>query len=285
MTRPREQLILAVSEKYEVVPGTWLGGLMDKKQNSLLKLPTGTETEIHISGKSFPCILRILEAREPVPEKLGTRTVLPEAETKMDETPPLFIQPSSLENTKTSVTVKIGETIALGGRLTLNGKASSDVIGDAVHLFFGSDQPELGVPARTEIARGIIARWGLTSALTESDLVAASDRLRSALDKRWPGARHRRELPLLHRLSSESGDSFLRGTLDWLVEGEGEVAVIDHKTTDIGPEVVGIRAAEHANQLSAYASAVGVAGMRGRVGTWLHFPMAGVLVEVVVGGI
>ena len=93
------------------------------------------------------------------------------------------------------------------------------------------------------------------------------------LDDKLPGHVRRTEVPLLHRLPE---GSLVRGFIDLLVEHDGAFIVVDHKNT-FDADV-----SHYAGQLRAYKAAVEAATGKPVKGTWIHLPLLGEMVEVVV---
>ncbi|MEO6028494.1 MAG: UvrD-helicase domain-containing protein [Candidatus Binatia bacterium] len=177
-------------------------------------------------------------------------------------------------------TVAAGLTVErYGDRLILSGDPEMQILGDAIHGFLAADRPTLDTDERRDIARGILARWGVAFALQPDDLLRASDRLRAWVDARFPGAIWHREWPLLHR---QPNGTIVRGTADLVIEHAGGYAVIDHKSFPGSAEQAAVRAVGFAGQLAAYASAVTAATGRPVTGCFVHLPVLGAMVPLTV---
>ncbi|MFN7989763.1 MAG: UvrD-helicase domain-containing protein [Thermoanaerobaculia bacterium] len=188
--------------------------------------------------------------------------------------PAAFVSASKVEATGAT-----GEPITLGPRLPLRSGTDMELLGDALHAFFGADRPDLSRTERLELAEGLIRRWGVSGALPAESFLAASDALSAFVASRWPEATWCRELPLRRRLPD---GSVLSGTADLVLETADGLVVVDHKSFPGSTAESLARAATHAGQLAAYAQTVSEAWGRPVLGTFIHLPIGGIVVPVVV---
>ena len=186
--------------------------------------------------------------------------------------PPAFVQPSVIEETGMVIAV---ETI--GERIPLHGRPEMDRVGNAVHAFLAADRADLSNARREEVAARLLDAWDLCSVLSSTDVVKASGALRAWIEERWPGAKWHREWPVARRL--ENG-SMLRGQVDLVLELEGGIVVIDHKTYPGDRDAAKIQAAGYAGQLAAYADAVALATTKPAVARYIHLPVLGQVLEL-----
>ena len=114
--------------------------------------------------------------------------------------------------------------------------------------------------------------------MAPADAVECARRLRSALNARFAPRRMLVEHPV--KLVQENGQ-VLHGGIDLLLETEAGWIVVDHKSSPRPRLKWTNEAVEHSGQLAAYARALRGAGLD-CAGCWLHFPVGGGLVEVVV---
>jgi hypothetical protein len=150
-------------------------------------------------------------------------------------------------------------------------------IGEALHGFFASDRPELGESARLELARGLLRRWGVAEHLTPEQALQASDALRRWADTRYTGASWHRELPMQHRLPV---GTVMRGVADLALLRTSDAAIVDHKSyAEARPDAI-VKAAAAAAQLRLYADALRAARGFAEISTWVHLPLAGIVVRV-----
>jgi ATP-dependent exoDNAse (exonuclease V) beta subunit len=188
------------------------------------------------------------------------------------EHPPAFLSPSSLEAAGTA-----GEPEQIGERLALAGSPDMNTLGEVFHRFFAADRPELSDDERRSLALGLLERWCLEQSLEAGALLQAGGALRAWAERQWPGAAWRREWPLARRL--ENG-TVLRGFADLVLELDEGFVLIDHKTFPGGREQAKERAAEYAGQLGAYVDAISAATGKDPIGSFIHLPVSGVVVEV-----
>jgi ATP-dependent helicase/nuclease subunit A len=168
-------------------------------------------------------------------------------------------------------------TDSLGDRLPVRGHWDEQSMGEAFHRFFAADTHGLAPDERVDIARRLVGVWRLQDSFDPASLVAASDRLRAFLDRRYPGAIWHREWPLRQRLAAGTE---LRGSADLVLETNDAFVVVDHKTFAGGEEAAIARARGYAGQLAAYAGALAAATGKRDGGRLIHLPLAGLIVEV-----
>ncbi|MCC6849657.1 MAG: UvrD-helicase domain-containing protein [Deltaproteobacteria bacterium] len=195
--------------------------------------------------------------------------------------PPAIVAPSEMEPSEDEAPIDPAAAVArlgierCGERLVLVGTPDMQRLGEALHGFLAADRPTLGERDRREMAKGLLERWGVETALRPDDLLAASDRLRWWVEARFPNAVWHREWPLQHR--RENG-TIVRGTADLVVEHAGGFAVIDHKSFPGTTEQAALRAVRYSGQLAAYAAAVTAARGRPVTGCFVHMPVLGAIV-------
>jgi ATP-dependent helicase/nuclease subunit A len=190
--------------------------------------------------------------------------------------PPAVIVPSALVPPETV----LDQAVALeqfGERLILGGNPDIQVLGAAIHCFLAADRPSFSRDVRRDIARGLLQRWGIASAIDPDALVQASDQLRQWTDVRFPGAVWHREWPLLHRLPN---GTIVRGTADLVLEHATGLAVVDHKSFPGTADQAAARALTFTGQLRAYAAAASAATGRHVTGCFVHLPVLGAIVPL-----
>jgi hypothetical protein len=186
--------------------------------------------------------------------------------------PPARMAPSSAA----PVPSMIGEVVTLGPRISLAGKPDMEAIGDAIHAFLAADRPDLGDDERLDLASTLLASHGVPDHVADRDVVTMATRLWTWIAARFPMAHMRREWPIAYR---DPCGTIVAGTADLVLVDPARVIVIDHKTFPGSTEAAAERAVGYSGQLAAYATALG-AGYGAAVGTWIHFPIRGHLVEV-----
>ncbi len=192
--------------------------------------------------------------------------------------PPATLRPSQLQGE-----ASVSDAIEIGARIpaALGDEEEVRRFGDAVHAFLAADRPTLPTAEREALAREILRRFEVSGTIEAPRLREISDRLICWIDSSWPGSVLRREWPLLHRLPS---GTVLRGIADLVVETEGGVVLIDHKTFPGDRQRAVARAGEYAGQLSAYADALKAARTAPLVGALIHLPISGLVCQVEISG-
>lgn len=112
-------------------------------------------------------------------------------------------------------------------------------------------------------------------------LVDAGECLQSWVEESFPDSDWYTEVPVVG--AREEGGSWVGNVDVLLVDEDDQAVIVDHKLTDAGPESAAGRAPDYSGQLLAYADSVRAQGMRVR-STWIHFPMAGTVVQLGVRG-
>ncbi|MBL4844683.1 MAG: UvrD-helicase domain-containing protein [Planctomycetes bacterium] len=264
-TRARDRLVLA-GRTGKLLAGS-LKRLASSAGTPLLSEP-GKETTW--GQTTLPVVLREgvvtqAQAREPEPGA-GYLAAGPA------DHPAALITPSAAQ-----ASGQAGALERLGSRLRLSGNPDMQALGQAVHGFLAADRPEFERELRLAIAERLLARWGVRGSLPAEDLLTASERLGSWVGERWPKARWRRELPVALR---REGGSLLRGIADLVLEGAGELVLVDHKSFP-GTEAQALeRAQGYAGQLAAYAETLGAAIGKPTSACWIHLPLLGLMVPI-----
>ncbi len=173
----------------------------------------------------------------------------------------------------------LGEALAIA---TPRGFSDWDHLGTAVHGFLASDG-EVDADAEERLGRAVV--WsnahGTAAELTARALIEAGDRFRCWVAQRWPGAQVVSEVPVACVVVDGGISRRISGVIDALVVTDAGWVVVDHKSF---PAAGGAwkKAGELAPQLAAYAHALAaLPEQRPVVGICLHFPIAGVIVELI----
>ena len=176
----------------------------------------------------------------------------------------------------------VGEIVTLPGAMPIDGNvAAYDKLGDAVHAFFASDLPGASAAQRVERAGRLLASSELVGVVRPEALLEASDRLRTFVDERWPGAVWHREVAIDTHVASADGRRRVVGIIDLLLETDDGYVVFDHKTFP-GRSEASWRAkvVELLPQFAAYGAALGSLTGRKVLGGWVHLPVSGALVAL-----
>jgi ATP-dependent helicase/nuclease subunit A len=274
-TRARDRLILAAQE------GKLLGGLLgvlskiDPALISTLVATSGVSSEVvptTWAGHRIDVEVRACAAQDPTPMLASAGSM------RFGRTagayPAARLQPSAAEARSFS----LRETVKLGDPLRAWGNPDVKVLGTAIHGFLAADSRELAPADREALAVELLGRYDLLQALPSAMLLEISERLWGWLAERFPGSRIRREWPIAQRLE---GGTMMSGTVDLLVETAEQMVIVDHKSTATYQGAVD-KAGVFAAQLACYADAAGVLRPGMAISTWVHLPMAGYMVEVVL---
>ncbi len=265
-TRARDRLILAGREK-EFANGI-LGMLKDDKDNWLLCPPD--KSKATWAGKEIKIHTRTLEPAEPETRKIESGRDYPPV--KPIDHPPARLSPSSITGDGQILSLK-----KIGDRLPLNGTPDMTALGEAIHTFYAADNTDLDKKARLQMAKDILTRWQVAGSLKPEDLLKSADALKAWVDKTYPNATWKKEVPILHRLDN---GILISGFIDLLLETPDQLIIIDHKAFPGNQAELKKRSEEYFGQLEAYEDCLkGITD--NPLVKKLHYPVAGYLVEVV----
>lgn len=151
--------------------------------------------------------------------------------------------------------------------VTLKGVDAAD-LGDACHAYFASLPSTHGLSKaiRLTVADRLIVRYGVESAITSEQLVAAGARLEAWVENRYPKAIWHTELAL----QGQQEKSILAGSADLVLETHEGLVVIDHKVID-GDPLESCKA--YVGQIAAYGECCKSSAR------WFHLPLSGVVVS------
>ncbi len=155
-------------------------------------------------------------------------------------------------------------------------------IGNAVHAYLAALPSMATLPQEKKEAIGArcIAAFSVGGFVAPSDLVAAGDRFVAWVGSKYPGAMWHTETNLTS--PREDGGQWT-GTVDLFLQlPAGGLVVIDHKSTPIRREHCAAKAATFSGQLRSYQEILNTMG-ENVIATWIHFPLAGVMAEMVPG--
>jgi ATP-dependent helicase/nuclease subunit A len=153
-------------------------------------------------------------------------------------------------------------------------------IGDAVHSYLAAlpSMRSLSDVEKERVAERCLSAFAVTGTLSPSVLVSSGDRFSEWVESNYPGAQWLTELPVT-ALRSAGGQ--WNGTLDLLLElPDGKVVIIDHKSAPIRREHCATKAITFSGQLVAYKEMIN-STERAVDSCWIHFPLAGVVAELV----
>jgi ATP-dependent exoDNAse (exonuclease V) beta subunit len=271
-TRARDRLVLAAAT------GKLYGGLLAPLEDALpLPDPADGVHTVRWAGRDVEVRARTLVAAPAVDATPTAGEALAPRAAVLH--PPARTSPSAAA----AVPCTLGAPQVLGARLHLRrppGVPDGDAmehLGRAVHAFFAADHDDLDDDARRALAGGLIDRHGVSGRVAPEDVVAAATRL-WIWSRTVVGATHLyREWPLA---APQPNGTLVSGTADLVLRTPAGLIVVDHKTFPGELDVALTRLPKYAGQLAAYAAAIAAATGTPVIGTWIHLPILGVMVEV-----
>jgi ATP-dependent exoDNAse (exonuclease V) beta subunit len=150
-------------------------------------------------------------------------------------------------------------------------------VGSAIHAFLAADPLSGAEEPRVAIATELLSLYGLTGVIRPDLLLVAHDTLKAWLDTRYPGARWRREVPIVGAVASPTGARQARGAIDLLLETDEGWVIVDHKTYPGGDFEA--KARGFLPQLAAYGKLLEAEGSRPVLTKLVHFPIGGTVAE------
>jgi ATP-dependent exoDNAse (exonuclease V) beta subunit len=132
---------------------------------------------------------------------------------------------------------------------------------------------------RLAMAAEILQRFRVDDSLAARDVLAVGGRFWSWVYTRFVGARLHREYPIAHRTETAT---IVAGTVDLVVRSGNQAVIIDHKSFAGRDTSASTRAAAYSGQLAAYAAAIRATLPDTVVSTWIHYPIIGRMVEIVL---
>ena len=173
----------------------------------------------------------------------------------------------------------VGSIFEFGPRIAVHGDDMGK-IGTALHAAIAAEFVNPHRDDAVDCARNLLWNGAGKRAMSPYDAVECTRRLMELLKTRFAPRRIFVEHPV--ELVQDNGQ-VLRGRIDLLLETEKGWIVIDHKSSPRPRSEWVDEALEHSGQLATYARALQGAGLD-CAGCWVHFPLSGGLVEVVLRG-
>ncbi|MFH1021815.1 MAG: PD-(D/E)XK nuclease family protein, partial [Planctomycetota bacterium] len=265
----------------------------------------GKEGKFALNGIKGMCVVRRLdapmaEALKPDPVKKLTWLESLSQPGKPAVYEPRFVSPSSVEmpvgrssqkGEKGDIAVEVIKLADHAIRIGKDPEVENEDVGNAVHAYFAAlpSLVECSPKDKESVALRCLVSYGVDKLISATDLVAMGERLQSWIDKTYPGAVWKCEIPFMAPKKSPSvsdgagkdGESgHWNGIIDLLLLlPDGKAVIIDHKASAISPEKSADKARSYAGQLLAYRESLEAQGMEVEA-MWVHFALAGV-----VGGI
>ena len=270
MTRARDTIIVAVPAS---APS---GHAWIKSFTSDHLLPAGDEHPLP-GGEPIPSAVVDLSATDvtvPAPTPFTPTWFLERSPTELRLRERL--NPSDARTTEGAA---VGSIVELGPRLAVHGDDMGR-IGAALHAVIAAEFVNPCRDDAVEYAASVIQNAAGEEAMAPADAIECARRLRAVLNARFGPHPHRILVEHPVKLVQDNGQ-VLHGWIDLLIETGAGWIVIDHKSSPRPRSEWADEALEHSGQLAAYASALKGAGLE-CVECWVHFPVSGGLVQVVL---
>jgi len=268
-TRARDYLILPLQSKAKARP--WLdtvGADWLTPQEKEITLP---------DGQLVSCKLEVPEGPDeliPVEPDPGQVWFPPpkDATVKL----PAHLSPSMLPAVSSAT---IGCQIEVGPRLPLQGNPDTELLGNALHNMFAADLVSPEHAGREAMALGVLENHNLSENLSVQDALDCSLRFLSCINENFKPVGIHCEWPV--SMAFENGQR-MNGWIDVLIETAEGCIIIDHKSFPGSKSEWERKALSYSGQLEAYRSAVQQATGRPVISQWIHFPVGGGLLELVL---
>ena len=268
MTRARDTIIVVVPPS-EPGNDAWIRSFASEHllaTGDVLALP---------EGKPIPSSSRVLAG--PDPAEIDTDPFTPAwfPERAPIESP--LRERRSPSEAKPVEGAAVGEIIETGPRMRVHGEDMTGV-GTALHAVIAAEFVNPERDDAVEGAAALITAFAGEGAVAPADAVGCARRLRALLHARFTPLRMLVEHPVQMR---HANGQVLRGWIDLLLETDAGWIVIDHKSSPRPRSEWADEGIGYSGQLAAYATALRAADME-CAGCWLHLPVGGGLLEIVL---
>ncbi|MEZ5571090.1 MAG: UvrD-helicase domain-containing protein [Halioglobus sp.] len=261
LTRPRDGLIITLENKQN--GGAWMDTL-----NAPWMLPEGDSLTLP-DGATIPSSNLELDTGEHSaalpdyqPNWLATNTAL-------SEKLPLRLSPSAIEP---NASATVGEIIALGDRLEIEGEYDPAALGSALHAVIATT-----LLGQKDTAR-VLRDHGMEKTLSVAMADKCAERLLATIEQRFKPLNVYAEYPIHY--TNDNGQ-IVSGWIDLLLETAEGFVLIDHKASPRARSDWEEIALGYSGQLEAYAEGVVRGTGKPVVSRWVHFGVTGGVVELV----
>lgn len=186
------------------------------------------------------------------------------------------VTPSHVAEMTGADTFTVGEPERYSNRIQINKSGDIRCLGVALHAYLAVDCRSFDANRKRAIAHDLLKAHVSEGVVSPDDIVAAADAFYTWLEKKWPGATVRREVPLHAFVDGVVID----GTADLLLETTKGIVIIDHKSFPGSSAQARERAARYAPQLAAYKRVVEMATERSVAEMGIHMPVGGLYLPV-----
>jgi ATP-dependent helicase/nuclease subunit A len=268
MTRARDYLYLPLqSGKYN-----WIARCNGTDPASYRFLADETETTLDTSeGTIAIAHIADFDASEPVAFETEETVWFGERSGRREH-PAYVINPSMMADAATGAPITVKE---YGKRLALAGKPEMDAIGNALHAFFAADQSTRPLAERRAMLQHILAGHGVAANLSEDAVLEQSAAFSRWISETYKPIATYREWPLQMQVNGQ----FINGIADLVLETEGGLVVIDHKSYPGPRETWQEKVNEFRGQLVCYQQVLKAATGKRVIELAIHFVVAGAVVR------
>jgi ATP-dependent exoDNAse (exonuclease V) beta subunit len=156
-------------------------------------------------------------------------------------------------------------------------------VGYAVHSYLAALPSLQGLEARdrSQVAERCLVAYGVVEKLHPATLVESGEHLQRWVESTFPGARWHVEVPVSGPRAA--GGQWV-GTVDLVLElSDGRLVIVDHKSAPIRRQQCPKKAAQYSGQLASYCEILSAAPATIH-SCWIHFPLAGTIVQLSADG-
>jgi ATP-dependent exoDNAse (exonuclease V) beta subunit len=274
-TRAKQKLVFAHRDgKY-----AWLARL--SAVDSLLPCDLG-EGEHSLDGIETTFVLRRLDCAQAENRRVVSaekqRWLALNTIAQPPELMPRFHSPSQAAAGAVSVPLRCEELPGPSYFPAGSDEIRFNLLGDAVHAYCAAlpSLQFLDERAKEAVAARCLAAFSVSGMIAATAVVAAGNRFAEWVSTRFPGARWSTEMTAT---GPRRAGGRWHGTVDLVLRlASGGVVIVDHKSAPIRRDQCQAKAAQFTGQLAAYREVLASAATP-VAGTWIHFPLAGVMVE------
>lgn len=273
LTRARDQVVLAVRERTEplwpksVLSSGFMDGLNDV-------LATPGQEQLFLGARA--------QARVIVPPETPVRQDTQSENLRWFASPlpatpkaPAFVTPSGAAPVPG---FQVKTEIMLGPRLPVRAACKDVDLGNGLHAVFAAvfQGQDLDSEAFVDRAQKVLQSHGLAGCVNASEVITAALNLSHVLKSKLGASALQTEVPF-ERVMSDG--TRVNGFIDLVADTPQGCVIVDHKTYQGGKSQCLAIALEYTGQLQHYHEALLAAGRQVH-SQWIHFPVAGLLVEI-----
>ena len=270
MTRARDTIVLAVPPSNPSA-GAWI-----KSFGSDYLLPAGSSHALAY-GEPVPSALvdlTGLELTASAPSQFAPSWFLERSPSKLRLREGL--RPSDSPPKEGAL---VGRTVEVGPRIAIHGDDMVK-IGSALHAVIAAELLNPNRDDAIDCAESLIRNIAGKEVMDPGDALKCARRLKLAMDYQF----RPRQMLVEHPVEGlQANNQIFRGWVDVLLETEAGWLIVDHKSSPRPRSEWHDEALEYSGQLASYALCLREAGLT-LAGCWIHFPVSGGLVEVLIEG-